>query len=60
MGRNYDVITFISKYLYLKKPRVAIFADIIKIASMFNKTILKDSSKRFYGSSLGTDMCDRF
>ena len=43
MGRNYDVITFISKYLFLRRPRVAIFADIIKIVTMFVKTICKDS-----------------
>ena len=43
MGRNYDVITFISKYLFLRRPRVAIFADIIKIVTMFVKTIHKDS-----------------
>ena len=43
MGRNYDVITFISKYLFLRRPRVAIFADIIKIVTMFVKTIRKDS-----------------
>ena len=43
MGRNYDVITFISKYLFLRMPRVAIFADIIKIVTMFVKTIRKDS-----------------
>ena len=43
MGRNYDVITFIPKYLFLRRPRVAIFADIIKIVTMFVKTIRKDS-----------------
>ena len=45
MDRNYDVITFISKYLYFKKAGVAIFADIIKIVNMFIKTIFKDSLK---------------
>ena len=29
----------------LRKPRVAIFADIIKIVAMFIKTIFKDSKK---------------
>ena len=43
MGRNYDVVTFISKYLFLRRPRVAIFVDIIKIVTMFVKTIRKDS-----------------
>ena len=35
MDKNYNVITMTSKYLYLKKPEVAIFADIIKIVVMF-------------------------
>ena len=39
-----------SKYLFqnafiLRKPRVAIFADIIKIVTMFIATIFKDSKK---------------
>ena len=40
MSRSYDVINFI-----LKKPRVAIFADINKIVTMFIKTIFKDTKK---------------
>ena len=40
---NYDVITFISKYPFLRRHRVAIFADTIKIITMFTKTIFKDS-----------------
>ena len=44
MDRNYDVITFISEYLYFKKRlRVAIFADIIKIVIIFIKKNFKDS-----------------
>ena len=41
------VITFILKYLYfnLGRLRVANFADIIKIATMFIKTTFKDSKK---------------
>ena len=36
MDKTYDVITFVSKYLYiLRKSRVASFADIIKITTMF-------------------------
>ena len=38
MDRDYDVITFISKYL-----REGNFVDIIKIAIMFIKTTFKDS-----------------
>ena len=41
MERNYDVITFISKYLYFKKAGLATFADI-KIGTMFIKTTFKD------------------
>ena len=39
--RNYDVITFISKYFILRRSRVAIFADIIKIVAKFIKIICK-------------------
>ena len=45
MDRNYDVITFSSKYPLLRRPGVAIFADIIKILTMFIKTIIQDSRK---------------
>ena len=34
MDRNYDFVTFISKYFNFKKARVANFADITKIATM--------------------------
>ena len=44
MNRNYDAITFISKYLYFTK-RVGNFADIVKIVSMYIKTTFKDSKK---------------
>ena len=37
MDRCYDIISFI-----LRKPSVAIFAEIIKIVIMFIKTIFKD------------------
>ena len=40
MDKNYDVITII-----LRRPGVVIFADIIKIVTMFIKTITKDSRK---------------
>ena len=45
MDRNYDAITFFSNNLYLRRPGVAIFADIIKILTTLIKTILKDSGK---------------
>ena len=45
MDSNYDVTTFLSKNFILRRPGVAIFADIIKIVTMFIKTILKDSRK---------------
>ena len=44
MNINYDTIIFISKYL-LRRPRVANFAGIIKIATMFIKATFKDSKK---------------
>ena len=40
MERSLDEITFI-----LGRPRVPTFADIIKIVTMFIKTIFKDSRK---------------
>ena len=43
MDRNYDVITFFQQIFILKRPGVAVFADVIKIVTMFTKTILKDS-----------------
>ena len=45
MNRNYDVITFFQKPFILRRPGVAIFAGIIKLVSMFIKTILKNSGK---------------
>ena len=43
MDKNYDVITL--KYFYVKNGWVAIFADIIKIVTIFFNTIIKDSRK---------------
>ena len=37
MGGSYDVINLISKYIYLRRPSVASFTDINKIATMFIK-----------------------
>ena len=45
INRNYDVITFILKYLYFKRSRVAIFDDIMKVATMFIKKIFEDLKK---------------
>ena len=45
MDRNYDVITFVSKTFILRRPRVANFADIIKITTMFIETIFEESKK---------------
>ena len=45
MDRNNDVKTSFSKILVLRRHGVAIFADIIKIVTIFFKTILKDSRK---------------
>ena len=45
MDRNHDVITFFQNTLILRRPGVAIFADIIKIVTIFIKTIIQDSRK---------------
>ena len=42
---NCDLINFISKYCFLKKTWVAIFAGIIKIITRFIKNFFKDSRK---------------
>ena len=41
----YDVITLSQSTFVLKRPRVASFAHIIKIATMVIKTTFKDSKK---------------
>ena len=43
MHRNYDVITFTLKYLYFK-----VLSIIIKTATMFIKTCLLKTRKKFY------------
>ena len=43
MDKNYEVITFISKYLYFKMTWGSHSTDIIKIVTTFTKTIFKDS-----------------
>ena len=45
MDRNYDIIICFLKYLYFTKVWVAIFADIIKIVTMFIKKIFKTQEK---------------
>ena len=42
MNINYDVITSISNTFILRRLRVVIFASIIKIVTIFVKTIFKD------------------
>ena len=42
---NYDVIVFISKYLFLRNAGVNNFAEVIKIFVIFVKKILKESRK---------------
>ena len=43
MDRNCDAIIFIPKYFISRRPiRVAIFADIIKIVTMFIKTLFQE------------------
>ena len=43
MDKNYDVITFFQQTFILRRSGVAIFAEIIKIVTIFIKTILKDA-----------------
>ena len=45
MDKNYGVINFLQNTLTLRKPGVAIFADIINIVTIFIKTIILDSRK---------------
>ena len=45
MDRNYDVITFFQNTLTLRKSGAAIFADIVKIVTIFIKTIIQDLRK---------------
>ena len=45
MDRNYNVIAFFQNTVTLRRPGVAIFADNIKIVTMFVKTITQDSGK---------------
>ena len=45
MDKNYDAIAFFQKNLILRRLRVAIFAGIIKIVTLFIKTTHKDSRK---------------
>ena len=42
MVRNYDVIALLQNSFDLRRPSVAIFADIIKIVTIFTNIILKD------------------
>ena len=44
MDRNYDVINLF-RNIVLRSPGVAIFADIIKLRTMFIKKLFKDSRK---------------
>ena len=46
MDKDYDNINFVSKYFFcLRMPRVATFADMIKVAIMFIKTMFQNSIK---------------
>ena len=45
MDRNYDIINLIIKIFILRRPGIAIFADIIKVLAMFIITIYKDPRK---------------
>ena len=45
MDKKYDVITIILKHPILRRPGVVTLVDIIKIVTIFIKTITKDSRK---------------
>ena len=45
MDRTYDVIIFFQNTFISRRPRVDIFADVFKIATIFIKTIFKDSKQ---------------
>ena len=45
MDRNYDVIILVSKFLNIRRSRVAIFPDIIKIIAIDFKKSLKIQKK---------------
>ena len=45
MDRNFDAVTYIFKYLYLKRPRVVNFADNIKIVAILLKLPLLKTLK---------------
>ena len=45
MDKSFDVITFFQKIFFSRRRGIAIFGDIIKIVTMFIKTILRDSRK---------------
>ena len=45
MDRKCEDITFFQNTLILRRPGVAIFADIIRIVTMFITTITKGSRK---------------
>ena len=45
MDRSYDVITFFQNNLILRRRGGANFAGIIKIVTMFIKTIIQDLRK---------------
>ena len=45
MNRNYDVVTFFQNTFILRRPGLAKFADIIKVATMLIKTTYQNSNK---------------
>ena len=59
MDKKYDVIIFILKYVFLRRPRVAIFANIIKIVIMFIKISLK-RPKMFLKIRNYVSKCNRY
>ena len=45
MGKSYEVIDLFQNTLILRRPRVVISADVIKVVTMFIKKTLKTQKK---------------
>ena len=45
MDKDYDLITFTLKYLFLRRPRVPSFVDIIKLQVQLLRKYLKTQKK---------------
>ena len=60
MHINCDVINFTSKYVILRNPTVAIFADIIKITTIFIKKISQQDSHQVKRTRNYVSICNLY